>query len=217
MTVLPALLALLRPRLDRPTHDWLHVTIDETVAPFDARAFRNAWSRVGQRLGSHAVTPTLEEVAQLQAVGLWPFVGWGADECGRAALLIQAMLVTPPDAQGPLLDSLYLRGTIRERQALLRTLAFLPEPERFVEVAEQASRTLVVSVFEALAVGNPYAVRHLSRARFDQVVLRALSLRISPEHIVGLPERLASDVSRPRAPAGPRWGPEATRVALRAP
>ncbi len=217
MTVLPVLLALIRARVAHPTYDWLRDTVDEIRAPFDARAFRTAWSRVGRRLGSQLVTPTLEEAGQLRLVGLWPFVAWGADECGRAALLLQAAAVMPFEAQGLLIDGLYLRGTIRERQALLRILAFLPEPERFEEVAEQASRTHVVSVFEALAVGNPYPVRHLSRARFDEMVLRALALRVSPERIVGLSERLSTELTRSRPPAGPRWGPESTRVALRAP
>jgi len=217
MPVLPVLLALVRTRVDPATHAWLCEEVDAIRAPFDARAFRTAWSRVGRRLGSQVVVPSTEEAGQLSLAGLWPFVGWGLDECGRAALLVHAAAVMPLAAQGLLIDGLYLRGTIRERQALLRTLAFLPEPERFVEIAEQAARSHVVSVFEALAVWNPFPVRHLSRARFDELVLRALALRVSPERIVGLSERVSAELVRPRSPAGPRWGPEATRLALRAP
>lgn len=217
MTVLAALVSLLRPRLDAATHDWLRATLEQTVTPLEPRAFRTAWSRVGRRLGSQPITPTAEEAAQLQLVGLWPFAGWGADECGRAALLLQAMAVTERDAQGPLLDALYLRGTIRERQALLRVLAYLPDPDRFTELALQACRTHVVSVFEALVIGNPYPARHLARPHFDQMVLKAITLKLAPDRIVGLSERLSPELTRPRSVGGPRWGPEVSRVALQAP
>jgi hypothetical protein len=217
VTVLATLVSLLRPRVDPATHDWLRATIEETTPPLDPRTFRNAWARVGRRLGSQPITPTAEETAQLQLVGMWPFAGWGADECGRAALLIQAMSITEPEAHGPLLDSLYLRGTIRERQALLRALAYLPDPDRHVDLAVQACRTHVVSVFEALALNNPYPARHLSRPHFDQMVLKAITLKMRPERIIGLSERMSPELTRTRSVEGPRWGPEVSRVALQAP
>ncbi|MDP2314117.1 MAG: EboA domain-containing protein [Pseudomonadota bacterium] len=216
MTIPSMLVSLLCSRLDPGARDWLRATLEETTAPFDGRTFRAEWARMGRRLGSSPVIPMPEEAAQLQAVGLWPFVGWGVDECGRAALLLQALRVAEPDTHGALVDSLYLRGTIRERQALLRSLAYLPKADRFNEVAIQACRTHVASVFEALAIGNPYPFRYLPRAEFDQMVLKALSFRVSPERIVGLTERLSTDLTRPRATSGPRWGSEVTRVALRA-
>ncbi|MDP2310869.1 MAG: EboA domain-containing protein [Pseudomonadota bacterium] len=217
MTVLDALVSLLRPRLDPATHDWLLDTLDQTTAPLDARVFRSAWSRVGRRLGSQPITPNPEETALLQLVGLWPFAGWGADECGRAALLIQAMNVAAPEAQGPLLDSLYLRGTIRERQALLRALAYLPDPDQHAEVAAQACRTHVVSVFEAIALGNPFPARHLARPHFDQMVQKAITLHLVPAQIIGLPERLSSELTRRRSASGARWGLGAPRTGLEAP
>lgn len=206
MTVLATLVSLLRPRLDPETHDWLRATIHQTIAPLDPRAFRVAWSRAGRRLGSQPIEPTAEESSQLQLVGLWPFARWGADECGRAALLIQAMNVAEPKAQGPLLDSLYLRGTIRERQALLRALAYLPEPDQHAELAAQACRSHVLSVFEAIAVGNPFPVRHLAGPHFDQMVQKAITLNVGPERIIGLSERLSPELTRRRSLSTSRWG-----------
>ncbi len=199
MTVPTVLVSLLRPRVDPLAFEWLQASVEEIAQPFDPRVFRAAWARVGRRLGTEPIRPTPEEIVTLQRVGVWPFSGWGADECGRAAMLVQAMTVSEPEAHGPLLDQLYLRGTIRERQALLRSLAFLPEPERFVEVAVQACRSHVVAVFEALAIANPYPVRHLAHPYFDQMVLKAISLRVGPERIVGLSERMSPELARARS------------------
>lgn len=216
MTVPTVLVSLLRPRVDPSAYEWLHASVEETTSPFDPRVFRAAWARVGRRLGSQPIDPTPDEAAMLRGVGIWPFAGWGADECGRAALLVQAMAVAEPKVHGPLLDSLYLRGTIRERQALLRSLAFLPEPDRFAEVAVQACRSHVVAVFEALAVANPYPVRHLAHPHFDQMVLKAIALRVGPERIVGLAERLSPELARVRAP-GQRATADAIRRAVPVP
>lgn len=213
MTALPVLVSLLGSRVDPSAHEWLRTGLEAIGTPFDARAFRTAWSRVGRRLGSEPVVPTAEEGAELQRVGMWPFVGWGADECARAALLLRATDVADVDTHGALVESLYLRGTIRERQALLRSLAFLPDPGRFASVAVQACRSHVVAVFEALAVANPYPARHLPAPYFDQMVLKAIALRMGPERIVGLSERMSPELARARAPQQ-RTGADAPGLVL---
>ncbi len=212
-----ALLALLSPRLDRSTCEWLQGVVDATTAPFDARAFRAEWARVGRRTGSHPVDVTVEEAEHLRAVGPWPLIGWGSDEVGRAALLLRALSVSDRDLHVPLLRALYLRGTIRERQALLRVLAWMPDPGRFADLAAEASRTHVVSVFESIALGNPYPSRWFVRPIFDQMVQKALALRLAPERIVGLADRVAPGPVRARVSTTVRPSPHPALPALLAP
>jgi hypothetical protein len=191
--VIAALVELLRPRLDFPTADWLRAILEDATSPFDTRTFRMNFSRIGRRLGSHAVAPTPEEAVWLRdVVGLWPFVGWGADECGRAALLLRALDATDPATHVALVESLYLRGTIRERQSVVRVLAWLPDPARFAGIAGQACRSYVPSVFEAIALANPYPVRYLAPPLFDQMVLKAIATKASPERILGLADRVST-------------------------
>jgi hypothetical protein len=186
------LASVLETRLAPPAYAWIHGVLDATYAPFDARAFRAEWARVGRRTGSAVVELTLDEAAAVRQEGDTPPVGWGLDEVARAALLLRALAVSDADTHVPLVYGLYQRGTIRERQAVLRVLAWLPDPARFVDLAAEASRTHVTSVFEALVLANPYPARWFVRPLFDQLVQKALSLRMPPERIVGLADRVAS-------------------------
>lgn len=215
MPVPAALAALVAPRVEPPAAEWLESALASLVDPLDGRRFRAEWARAGRRVGSRAIEPSLAEVDRLRAEGLWPIAGWGLDELARAALLCRALAVSPSDTHLALLRSLYLRGTIRERQALLRALARLPDPGRFVELAAEATQTHVVSVFEALALDNPYPARWLPRPLFDQMVRKALALRLPRERVLGLAERAAAG-----APATARAGrptAHATLPALLAP
>ena len=88
------------------------------------------------------------------------------DEVARAALLVNAYPRVVP-------DELWARGDNRERQAVLRALPLLPEPERFAAIAIEACRTNVLPVFEAIACENPYPARYFPERNFNQMVLKA--------------------------------------------
>ncbi|MFN7145295.1 MAG: EboA domain-containing protein, partial [Myxococcota bacterium] len=199
MPACDALLAIVRARLDRPELLWLDDALTAAASP-DPRAFRAEWSRVGRRTGTDLVVPTAEETDRLRVAGAWPLLGWGLDECVRAVLLLRAMRASEKDTHVALARSLYLRGTIRERQALLRALAWLPDAGRFADLAAEATRTHVVSVFESIAVANPYPGRWLVRPIFDQMVAKAMAFRIPPERILGLADRATPEAARLRVP-----------------
>jgi hypothetical protein len=205
---------LVRPRVEATTVAWLDATVDALREPFDPRAFRAEWARAGRRAGSAPVELTAEEGERVRAAGGAPVSGWAADELARAALLARALSVAAHDGHLPLMAALYQRGTIRERQALLRALAWLPDPGRFADLAAEATQTRVVSVFEAIALQNPYPARWLARPLFDQMVRKAVALRLPVERIVGLADRVAASPARP---ASVRPVPHAALPALLAP
>ena len=56
-----------------------------------------------------------------------------------------------PDAAQALIEEWYIRGEIRERQAVLQSLALLPSPERFLWFGQDACHSHAPSIFEAMA------------------------------------------------------------------
>lgn len=127
---------------------------------------------------------------------------WGTDEVARAALLLRAYPRIVP-------DELWAHGDNRERQAVLKVLPLLPEPERFAALAIEACRTNVLTVFEAIACENPYPAQHFPELHFNQLVLKAAFNGVALARIVGLrdrrnPElaRMASDFAAERRAAG---------------
>jgi hypothetical protein len=179
---------------------WLDGAMTEAglrAPPFDAARFFSAFASAARRLGKGPVALTGEERRALPRDGVdWPLDGWGVDELGRAALLLEAFRALAPEAAAPLLGDCYGRGDNRERQAVLRVLPLLPDARRFVALAVEACRSSVQTVFEAIACENPFPARELADGSFHQMVLKSMFNGIALRRIVGLERRRGPELAR---------------------
>jgi hypothetical protein len=155
------------------------------------------WNGAARRLGKMSLNLTASETEELRRAGA-PFLphGWGVDECGRALLLLVALDQRPPVEHPALVGELYRTGEIRERQAVLRVLAALPDPERFCALAIDAVRANALSEIEAIACENPYPAGHFPEEGFNQMVLKCLFNGIGLRRIVGLAARRTPELAR---------------------
>jgi hypothetical protein len=160
------------------------------------QSFGLVYSGAGRRLGAVAVEPDEAETARLAAAGLPAPRGWALSAVCRAALL--AVLCARLDAAARLrvARAVFKTGDNEERAALLRALSLLPEPERFVELAIDACRTHVQSVFEAIACENPYPARHFPEHNFNQMVLKSFFTGVAVGRIDGLAARRSPELAR---------------------
>ena len=165
--------------VSEPASGWLRDALERAAAG-DRAAFVAGWSAGGRKLGRALVGSA----------------SWGADEAGRALLLLRHLPALPAGEQAPFVLALYEKGELREQMALLKALAFLPEPERFAEVATSAMRSNAVALLEVIACGNPYPAAHLPDALFNQLVLKAIFNGLSPRRIVGLERRRNRELAR---------------------
>lgn len=182
-----ALVAAIEPGDGRT---WL---VEQVAAAGEPARFAAAFAAAGRRLGRAAITD--EAAAAITASGLrWPVTG--ADECGRAALLLAAVAAMPDERHAGFVRDLIRRGEVRERQAVLRALAALPGPERFVEIAVDACRSNVETVFAAIACDNEFPARHFPAPAFHQMVLKALFIGAPVARIAGLAARTTDELVR---------------------
>ena len=192
-----ALRALVPPRASPAARAWFDAAWAEVAAGAPCRRFSTLFAGAGRRLGRAAVTPDEAESDRLKAAGMLPGPsGWGLDECGRASLLLQALEPLDGPDRGGLVSELYQRGEVRERQAVLRVLAYVPEPRDFRDLAVEACRTSVQSVFEAIACDNPYPAAHFAEGSFNQMVLKAVFTGARLSRVVGLERRVTPDLVR---------------------
>jgi hypothetical protein len=158
---------------------------------FDRAKFPAAFSAAGRRLGR--ATIAADDAAGLR-------IPWSpascADECGRAALVLAAVGSLEAADHVTLVRDLIRRGEVRERQAVLRVLAALPEPARFVDIAVDACRTNVQSVFEAIACDNAYPALYFPETAFNQMTLKALFIGAPVARVVGLERRTTGELVR---------------------
>jgi hypothetical protein len=175
---------------------WLAAELAALGAPLDRARFAAAFAGAARRLGVATVAQdgAAAETARAAGFALGPTTG--ADECGRGALVIAAIAALPSAEHAAFVAGLVRRGEVRERQAVLRALAALPDPARFAATAIDACRTNAQSVFEAIACDNPYPAAHFPEPAFNQLVLKALFVGAPARRIRGLPARLTGELVR---------------------
>ena len=175
---------------------WLAGEVAAIAAPLDRARFAAAFAGAGRRLGTAPAAQDGADADAARAAGFALGPTTGIDECGRGALVIAAVGALPDEDHTPFVSDLVRRGEVRERQAVLRTLAALPDPARFAATAIDACRTNAQSVFEAIACDNPYPATHFPELAYHQLVLKALFVGAPARRIHGLPRRLTAELVR---------------------
>jgi hypothetical protein len=177
--------------------DWLAGAVATARPPLDRNGFATAFALTARRTGRAAPEPAPAEAARLRAAGVtWPTAPWGLDGLTRVGLLLHAAAGVAPGELETLVEECFLQGDTRERQAVLRTLALLPDPGRFVPLGVEACRTSVQPVFEAIACENPFPARHFPESSFNQMVLKAVFIGVAVGRILGIEARITAELRR---------------------
>jgi len=197
LEVAESLLAVVRAHGGARAPEWLAGAVATARVPLDRDGFATAFALAARQAGRAAPEPTPAEVVRLRTVGVtWPVALWGLDGLARAGLLLCATAGLAPGELEALVEECFLRGDTRERQAVLRTLALLPDAGRFVPLAVDACRTSVQPVFEAIACENPYPALYFPESSFNQMVLKAVFVGVAVGRILGLEDRITPELRR---------------------
>lgn len=183
---------LIATRAAEPTRSWFL----ERIAKLDANGFAAAHAGAGRRLGGRDCELTSTERATLQAAGLLLPERWPLSAVGRAALSLELSARLAPAAHEATLVKQFRTGDNGEREAILHSLSLLPDPGRFVELAIDACRSHVQSVFDAIACENPYPAAFFPDHNFNQLVLKAFFTGVQVKRIVGLAARRTPELAR---------------------
>lgn len=157
--------------------------------------FAETFAVATRRLGRARVETTAEESKQLESSGLYRG-RWEVDELARIAVLVRAASVLDGAALAMLVDECYRHGDTREREAVLRALAVLPEADWTVGIGVDACRSSVQPIFEAIACENPFPAARFPDLNFNQMVLKALFTDVRLERIIGLDVRATLELRR---------------------
>jgi hypothetical protein len=185
-------LQLVLARATGPARDWLLARAGR-LAPADVGV---TFAGCGRRLGAELLVASASERAAIEALELPVPDAWPLAAIGRAGLLLSASERLDAGERAALVERLFRTGDNEERAAILKTLPLLPEPQSFVELAVDACRSHVQSVFEAIACENPYPARWFPEPNFNQLVLKAFFVGIEVRRIEGLASRRGPELVR---------------------
>ena len=175
---------------------WLQRKQQEITQKAVERNLFTAFSSVSRYLGKQKLELSTEElqVANELITG-WNPLNWTVDQGGRT-LLILSFPHEDEDKYVATLDKIFAAADVGESIALYQSLSLLPHPEKFKLRAAEGIRSNMTSVFNAVALYNPYPARYLDDLAWNQMILKALFVG-SPLHpIYGLERRNNEQLSQ---------------------
>lgn len=193
-TAAPALAALLAARRSDLAGTILTESTVDAATPFDPLRFEALFGAAGRRFGTIVLGG--EATVSDSTAPSWSIATWGLDELARALLIVAGIGRIAAADQVTWLDGLHRAGAMRERQAILRCLALLPDPARFVPIALDACRASTQPVFEAIACENPYPASYFPETSFNHMVLKAVFTEVALARILGLATRRSTELAR---------------------
>jgi len=206
---------LLASRLQASARDWLKRSCAEIEADTSAARFCNLFSLASRHGTKALLAPTdaeLDEAGRL-------LEGWNPERWSVLETLRSLLLLSHPELGGeggvPLVEEAFRYADVGESCALYRSLALLPEPERFRWRAGEGARSNMRAIFEATCCDTPYPARTFDDIAWNQAVIKAIFVEAPLWRVFGLDERLspelarmALDLAEERRSAGRRVNPQ---------
>jgi hypothetical protein len=210
--------AWLGARLDDGAANWLHEKIAGTLRGGADAPFLLAFSAAPRHVGRAALALSEAELAQADNArpGFQPAF-WGVGQAART-LLVLALPADDRAAYRGVLDRLFADGDHGELVTLYQALPLLPHPPDHRARAAEGIRSNMQTVFEAVALRNPYPAEMLDETAWNQLVLKCLFVGSALIHVHGIDGRgnptlaqMLSDYAHERWAAGRSVSPELWR------
>ena len=120
---------------------------------------------------------------------------WSVDQAGRTLLILSY----PGDSAETFVDVLeqiFSTADVGESVALYQALPLFPHPEHFRARAAEGVRSSMSSIFNAVALDNPYPAEYFDDAAWNQLVLKAVFVGSPLHRIHGIDQRANSELAR---------------------
>jgi hypothetical protein len=152
-------------------------------------AISSYFGKVNLKLGKN-------EIEQAHAIRkYWTINRWSSAQAARAYLILnfaRHRLTYFTDAMNKLISS----ADLQELIAIYQALPLFPYPGKFLLHATNGIRSNILSVFDSIALNNPYPSDYFDQIAWNQLVLKTLFVDSAAQEIIGLKRRANPDLSR---------------------
>jgi len=164
----------LNKRIEEDAVKWINSTAENLKNNAEDWEFFSSFSAVPRHTGKDKLELTEEERQKASEVRTgWDLSEWTLDQLGRTFLLLS---IAGRDKIEFLekLEKLFISSDMSEAIALYQSLPVLPYPNELKERAAEGIRSNITTVFNAVALRNPYPADYLDEGAWNQLVLKAL-------------------------------------------
>jgi hypothetical protein len=176
--------------------EWLKTTGESLMKEPEDWEFFTSFSIAPRHTGKElaGLTKTELEEAGSHRPG-WDPAGWSVDQLGRTYLVL-CYAEHGRDEFLDKLDKIFVTSDMGEAEALYQGLCIYPYPEDLKLRAAEGVRSNITTVFNAVALNNPYPFDYLEQDPWNQIVLKALFVGSPLYKIVGLDKRANQTLAR---------------------
>ena len=213
--------SLLEKRAEQKGLDWLKLQKEKLQQAESNRSFFLAFSTASRFFSKsplHLAQPETEAAEQLRK-GFNPD-SWDLLQTVRVYLLL-LVPVAEEEKWLKLVDQLFETADMQEQVALFAALPVLPYPNSLNYRCREGLRTNITSVFDAIALNNPYPADYLDENGWNQMVLKAVFMQRPLYKIYGADDRanpkladMLLDFAHERWAAGRKVMPELWRFVV---
>jgi hypothetical protein len=179
----------LESRLEGENYQWLITKGDLLKDNPEDWELYTSFSAVPKYTGKKKISLSEDERKKADMIrNGWDPSAWSLDELGRTFL----MLCYTEQGKDEFLDKIektFVTSDMNEAVALYKALPLYPFPEQFRLRAAEGVRSNITTVFNAVALDNPYPKENLDEGAWNQIVLKALFVGSPLYRIQGVDER----------------------------
>lgn len=182
----------LQARMDDEDLEWIMKKIDTLLEKGEDWIFFSSFSAVPRYTGKNSLDLSEHERQQASEIRPgWEPGYWSVDQLGRTFLLLSIASRDQPFFLETL-EKTFISSDMGEAVALYQSLPLLPYPEELRKRGAEGIRSNMTSVFNAVALRNPYPAEYFDQAAWNQLVLKALFVE-SPLYLIQGIDRRANE------------------------
>lgn len=190
------LIAILSQAAKAESMDWLDDQIAKINGARGNMKLFLAFSQASRYFSKDTLQLTDQQEAASQELrpGFQPSF-WTALQTARTVLVLE---VVSEENGGwlPTLDQLFESADMHELEALYAALPLYPFPEKLKKRASEGLRTNITSVFDAIALNNPYPSEYLDEPAWNQLLLKAIFMQRPLYRITGADTRANANLAK---------------------
>lgn len=186
----------LENQLEKDSFQWITSKFEQLQSGGEDWEFFSSFSAVPRHTGKDPVKLTARDSQEADELRPgWEPSRWSVDQLGRTLILLSIAGHSKDDFLDKL-EKAFISSDMGEAVALYQCLPVLPYPEELQARAAEGIRSNMTSVFNAVALHNPYPADYFDDRAWNQVVLKALFVGSPLYQIQGVDRRSNNELAQ---------------------